>query len=92
MKAAKKSVKLGNWDQAIYYWEVETESQTNQKNEGKAAYNLALAYEIKEDFDKALEWIDVSEAAGNKKATSYKAILQNRKSEMPLIEDQLKRE
>ncbi len=92
IKAAKKSVKLRNWDQAIYYWEVETESQTNQKNEGKAAYNLALAYEIKEDFDKALEWIDVSEAAGNKKATSYKAILQNRKSEMPLIEDQLKRE
>lgn len=92
IKAAKKSVKLGNWDQAIYYWEVETESQTNQKNEGKAAYNLALAYEIKEDFDKALEWIDVSEAAGNMKATSYKAILQNRKSEIALIQDQLKRE
>ena len=92
MKAAKKSVKLGNWDQAIYYWEVETESQTNQKNEGKAAYNLALAYEIKEDFDKALEWIDVSEAAGNMKASSYGVILQNRKSEMPLIENQLKRE
>jgi hypothetical protein len=92
MKAAKKSVKLGNWDQAIYYWEVETESQTNQKNEGKAAYNLALGYEIKEDFDKALEWIDVSEAAGNIKATSYKAILRNRKSEMALIEEQLKRE
>ena len=47
---------------------------------------------LKEDFDKALEWIDVSEAAGNMKASSYKAILQNRKSEMPLIEDQLKRE
>ena len=92
IKAAKKSVKLRNWDQAIYYWEVETESQTNQKNEGKAAYNLALAYEIKEDFDKALEWIDVSEATGNMKATSYKTILQNRKSEMPLIENQLKRE
>jgi len=92
IKAAKKSVKLGNWDQAIYYWEVETESQTNQKNEGKAAYNLALAYEIKEDFDKALEWIDVSEAAGNMKASSYGVILQNRKSEMPLIENQLKRE
>ena len=92
MKAAKNSVKLGNWDQAIYYWEVETEYQTNQKNEGKAAYNLALAYEIKEDFDKALEWIDVSEAAGNMKASSYGVILQNRKSEMPLIENQLKRE
>ena len=92
MKAAKKSVKRRNWDQAIYYWEVETESQTNQKNEGKAAYNLALAYEIKEDFDKALEWIDVSEAAGNKKAISYRVILKMRKKEMPLIEDQLKRE
>ena len=92
MKAAKKSVKLGNWDQAIYYWEVETESQTNQKIRGKAAYNLALAYEIKDDFDKALEWIDVSVAAGNMKAISYKAILYNRKSEMTLIEEQLKRE
>lgn len=92
MKAAKKSVKLGNWDQAIYYWEVETESQTNQKNEGKAAYNLALAYEIKEDFDKALEWIDVSITAENRNAIAYKTILQNRKSEMALIEDQLKRE
>ena len=92
MKAAKKSAKKGDWDQAIYYWEVETESQTNQKNEGKAAYNLALAYEIKGDFDKSLEWIDVSVAAGNMKAVSYKAILNNRKSEMALIEEQLKRE
>ena len=92
MKAAKKSVKLGNWDQAIYYWEVETESQTNQKNEGKAAHNLALAYEIKDNFDKALEWIDVSITAENRNAIAYKTILQNRKSEMDLIEEQLKRE
>ena len=33
MKAAKKSAKKGDWDQAIYYWEVETESQTNQKKQ-----------------------------------------------------------
>ena len=92
MKAAKRSVKLGNWDQAIYYWEVETESRTNQKNEGKAAYNLALAYEIKDNFDKALEWIDVSIAAENIKAIAYHAILINRKNEMALIEEQLKRE
>jgi hypothetical protein len=92
MKAAKKSARKGDWDQAIYYWEVETESQTNEKIRGKAAYNLALAYEIKDDFDKALEWIDVSVAAGNMKAISYKAILYNRKSEMTLIEEQLKRE
>lgn len=92
IKAAKKSVKIGNWDQAIYYWEVETESQTNQKNAGKAAYNLALAYEIKEDFDKALEWIDVSITAQNKNAISYQTILKNRKNEVALIAKQLKRE
>lgn len=92
MKAAKKSVKHKDWDQAIYYWEIETESQTNQKTEGKAAYNLALAYEIKDDFDKALKWIDVSIETGNMKAITYKAILKQRKNELPLLEDQLKRE
>ena len=85
-------LKKGDWDQAIYYWEIEIESQTNEKTRGKAAYNLALAYEIKDDFDKALEWIDASEAAGNKNAVSYKSILKSRKSEMALIEEQLKRE
>lgn len=92
MKAAKKSVRQNDWNQATYYWEVETESQTDQKTVGKASYNLALASEIKGDIDKALEWIDASIAAGNNKAISYKAILRMRKDELVKIEAQLKRE
>ena len=92
MKAAAKCVRQGEWDQAIYYWEVETESQTDDKTMGKAAYNLALAYEVKDDLEKALEWIDSAITSGNRKANSYKALLRMRKDERARIDQQLIRE
>lgn len=92
MKAATKSVRRGDWDQAKYYWEVEIESHTSEKIISRAYYNLALVYEIKDDLDKALEYISMSIETGNTKAISYKAILNMRKNEVTLIEEQLKRE
>ncbi len=92
MKAAKRSVRIGDWDQAQYLWEVEAESAVNDKDLGRAAYNLALAFELKDDFDNALEWIDASITAGNKRAYAYKEILMQRAHEKKIIDEQLKRE
>lgn len=43
-------------DQAIEIWKKHTESE-NKKLAGRASYNLALAYELKEDFKEANHWM-----------------------------------
>lgn len=92
MKLAKKAFRKGDLDQAIYFWEVEAESITSEKIAGRAAYNLALAYEMQGDYNKALEWIDASIARGNTKAHTYKRILSIRKNEIDIVNRQMERE
>lgn len=92
MRLGKKAFKAKDIDQAIYYWEVEAESQTDIKVSARAAYNLALAYEIKGDLDAAIHWAETSIKYGNQRAISYKGLLIQRKQQAPIIEQQMKRE
>lgn len=53
---AKYYLAQENWDAMILLWE-EIANEDNDKLAGRACFNLALAYEIKEDFNKANHWI-----------------------------------
>lgn len=92
MRMGKKAFKSKDIDQAIYFWEVEAESQTDKKISARAAYNLALAYEVKGDLDAAIHWAETSIKYGNQKAISYKGLLVQRKQQAPIIKQQMERE
>ena len=91
IKLGRKAFLQGDIEQAIYFWEVEAESYTSEKAGGRAAYNLALAYEVKGDYNKALEWIDASIARGIKQASAYKGVLLKKQEELKIVEEQMKR-
>lgn len=79
----------GKWDNAIRLWE-KYASDKNGKLAISARYNLALAYEMKDDLDTASRWL---EAAQNmavqyrnkddlKMILNYRKILEKRKSDI----------
>lgn len=89
LKNAKKYVRAGQWDNAIGIWERVVENE-NPKIAGRAAYNLAFAYEIKGDFNKAYRWAKKSYFEfKNKKAGRYMAAIRERITDKHLLEDQL---
>jgi uncharacterized protein DUF6340 len=53
---AKYYLAQENWDAMIILWE-EIAKEEDDKLAGRACYNLALAYEVKEDFMAANQWI-----------------------------------
>ena len=89
LKNAKKYVRNSDWDSAIKIWEQLTEN-VDKKIAGRASYNLAFAYEIKGDFNKAYRWAKRSSLEfGNKKAERYIETIRDRISDKYLLEEQL---
>jgi len=78
--AADEYVQKGEWDNAILLWK-RYAADDNGRMAINARYNIALGYEMKDDFDTALKWI----VAAQQIATDYrskedlKMILQYRK-------------
>lgn len=64
--AADEFVQKGEWDNAIMLWKRYAEDK-NGKIAINARYNLALAYEMKDDFETAEKWLQ----AAQKIATDY---------------------
>jgi len=58
---------------------------------GRACFNMALACELKNNHNLAIDWIKKSIAYNNKKAIDYFTILDNRKLEIKKVEQQLKK-
>jgi len=58
---------------------------------GRACFNMAVASELKNKYNLALDWIEKSIAYNNKKATHYSTILENRKFEIKQVDKQLKK-
>jgi hypothetical protein len=68
----------GNWSGAIEDWQRAAQSG-DEKIAGRAAYNMAVAFEVSGDFDNALRWAQKSYGDfGLKKALPYAQILQQR--------------
>jgi tetratricopeptide (TPR) repeat protein len=56
MREGEAFAKRAEWFSAIEKWETFYNSRSNKTNKAKAATNIALAYEMLDDMDKALEW------------------------------------
>ena len=78
------------WEDAIDIWKNVYQNNKNLKQRGKAATNIALAEEMRDNFDAALEWIEkaltvyTQEKPGkvkkeHKAALQYKETLEKRK-------------
>ena len=88
LKRAKSYVKTGDWDSAIDIWK-EVVNSSNVKTAKRAAYNMAVASEIKEGLDAAIEWAKRAHSLGEKKASSYINILKKRKIDRNKLKQQL---
>ena len=71
---------MANWQEAIEIWEEVLES-ANTKTAGRACLNIAVAYEVLEDTDQALEWAKRSyEEYKDKLGKDYAKVLLQRKT------------
>lgn len=67
-EAAERYLVKGDWDNAIMLWKRYADDK-NGKMAINARYNLALAYEMKDDLNTAWKWL----AAAQKIATDYRS-------------------
>ncbi len=71
------------WENAAGRWQYIYDNSTGWKDKARAASNLALYYELKEDLSTALEWVSKSyefyknNAGDNNKYTSYQKVYQD---------------
>lgn len=85
-----RKAQVNDWNGAAENWLRSTQSR-NRKVAGKAAYNLALAYEVLGDLENAKKWVMISYADyGNKRARQYAHILDGRIWEMQKLNEQMK--
>lgn len=88
-EAAEKYLVKGDWDNAIMLWK-RYAADKNGKMAINARYNLALAYEMKDDLDSAIQWLAAAQQIAAdyrskddlKKIEAYKKILLQRKKEV----------
>ena len=70
---------INNFEDALKAWEMAFEDAQKEKDKGKAAYNVALGYEIQGNLEEAKKWITIAYADyRNKKARDYARTIQQR--------------
>lgn len=92
LKLSKEYMQEEKWEQAAYMLEQALDQGYSLKVLSRITYNLAVVYEQLGDFQKAIDFAYKSAESGNRKAPHLIKILNTRKNEAPLIEDQLIRE
>jgi hypothetical protein len=88
-EAAEKYLVKGDWDNAIMLWK-RYAADKNGKMAINARYNLALAYEMKDDLDTATQWLTAAQQIAAdyrskedlKRIAAYQKILSQRKKEV----------
>lgn len=89
-KKGQQKVVEKNYDAAIDIWLNQFETTLKQKTKGKSAYNLAVAYEVKSDYENAIYWAEQAIQNRNKKARKYLVLLRERVEEERRLEEQMK--
>jgi hypothetical protein len=88
-KQANEWIKLGKWEECIPIYESIAKTSLNPKNVGRAAYNLAVAYEQIDQLDKAQEWSEISFIRyRNKQAKHYYERLRKRQFDEQILDRQ----
>jgi hypothetical protein len=88
-EAAEKYLVKGEWDNAIMLWK-RYAADKNGKMAINARYNLALAYEMKDDLDTAMQWLSAAQQIAAdyrskedmKMIAAYQKVLAQRKKEV----------
>jgi hypothetical protein len=90
MSAAKAKSKAGDWDGAVDIWK-EILRKSDKELAGKAAYNMAVACEVKGELDWAKEWAEKSWSQfGNQQARGYVSAIDNRIADRKRLNEQMK--
>lgn len=90
MKIGSRQALTRDWEGALKTWMEEYESNPKSKIKARAAYNVALAYEVLNDLKNAKIWIQKSYIEGGKdEALQYSNILEKRIREFGILENQL---
>jgi len=88
LKNAKQYIKIRDWDAAIDIWMPLT-NNLDVKLASRAAFNMALASEVKGGLDAAMDWAKKAQELGEKKAYNYINILNRRKRDEEKLKQQL---
>ena len=88
LKLAKQYVEKGDWDSAITIWK-DLVNSADEKIARRSAYNMAIASEIKDGLDAAIEWAKKAQNLGEKKAYNYINVLNRRKMDKEKLKQQL---
>jgi hypothetical protein len=92
IKRTRQLIADNHWDQTIGIWETLLNGQ-NQKLASKAAFNIAIAYEVMDSLEKALSWAEKSNDLYYRHATlNYIELLQKRITDKAKLEKQLSAE
>jgi hypothetical protein len=79
LKRAKSNMLSKDYNTAIEIWESEFYSANKLKIKGRSAYNLAVGFESKSDYEMAIKWAQESIDSGNIKAKGYLIQLESRR-------------
>jgi hypothetical protein len=86
---AYRYIRADDWESAVSIWEKILDNP-NQKLAGRAAYNIAVAGEVRGDLAEAYEWAKRSYTEyGNKKGGRYMRIIQTRMEDNRHLKEQL---
>ena len=90
MSEAARFAEMGKWREAADIWRGITNTTTDKKTGGKAAYNMAVASEVLGKLEIALEWAEKSYLNfGQSKGKEYASTLKRRIYDRNKAEDQL---
>lgn len=88
-KWAKSRVRAKDWEDARELWENALEEDPKEKVKGRAAYNLALYYEVMGDLETAREYARMASKYGIGQGINYENNLRRRQAEVERLNDQM---
>lgn len=84
-----RQAEVNQWKQAAQTW-MKALNSPHKKDPGRAAYNIALAYEMQGLLEKALHWAQKSYSLyGNKNARQYVSVLEGRIENQKRLKEQM---
>jgi hypothetical protein len=91
MQKAARLALTNNWQQATDAWIAAYNTATTPKDKGRAAYNVALGYEVQGQLATAKEWVSMSYVEnGDKRALRYGYAIDERIHEAQVLQQQNK--
>ncbi|MBL7828746.1 MAG: hypothetical protein JNJ57_19075 [Saprospiraceae bacterium] len=91
MKQAARHFEGKNYDMATSMWKkIIAQAGDNKKAAGRAAYNMAVAAEVKGNLDIALDWAQRAWTEyGNKRARNYINVIKDRQNDARKVDSQM---